>query len=114
MSRDREVYLHDLLEAADRIREYLADVDRERFLETPLVQDAVLRNLEIIGEAANRIAPDAADAMAGVEWRKIVDMRNTLIHEYAGVDLDIVWNAATVKVPEVASVVREYLERGQL
>jgi len=108
LSRDPLVFLDDILDSAGRIAEYLAGIDRDAFAGQPLLQDAVLRNLEVIGEAAKQLPDDIKAKIEGVEWRKMSGMRDVLIHEYFGVDLDIVWDAATVKVPLLAEAVRAY------
>lgn len=87
--RDR-AYLHHVLDAIGRIEIYLADVDLERFLETPLVQDAVIRHLEIIGEATKRLFDGARAASPEIPWRKVAGMRDKLIHDYVGADLNAV------------------------
>lgn len=110
MSRDERVFLEDILVAAERIGEYLVDVDRARFKSTPMIQDAVVRNLEVIGEAVKSLSDATREAMPTVEWRKIAGMRDILAHEYFGVELEIVWEAAIAKVPEAAAAVREHLE----
>lgn len=108
MSREPLVFLDDILDAADRIAEYLTGVDRDEFVGGPLLQDAVIRNLEVIGEAAKQLPDDMKAMIEGVEWRKMAGMRDILIHEYFGVDPDVVWDAATVKVPIMAEAVRGY------
>lgn len=88
--RDR-TYLHHILDAIGRIESYLADVNQERFLGTPLVQDAVIRQLEIIGEATKRLSDEARSASPEIPWRKVAGMRDKLTHDYIGTDLNAVW-----------------------
>jgi uncharacterized protein with HEPN domain len=114
LSREPRVFLDDMLESADKIAQYVRDVDSQSFRDQPLVQDAVVRNLEVIGEAAKHVPKDIENRIVGVEWRKIAGMRDILIHEYFGIDLDVVWDAATVKVPELAEAIREYLGEANL
>lgn len=84
-------YIDHMLGAIARIRSYVGRRRRAGFLRAPLLQDAVLRNIEIIGEAAGRVSPEFAARHPEIPWRDIVGMRNRLIHGYLTVNLDIVW-----------------------
>ena len=99
-------YLLHIREAIDRIQSYVDDVDEMRFPETPMIQDAVLRNLEIIGEAANctdKRYPDYARAHREVDRLVIYAMRNRISHAYHKVDLDIVWRTVHHDLPPLQS-----------
>lgn len=91
--RDR-LYLQHILDAIRRIESYLEGVDRARFDSTPLIQDGVIRQLEIIGEAAKRLSSEVRLAVPQVPWRKIAGMCDKLTHDYMGVDLEAVWLTA--------------------
>jgi uncharacterized protein with HEPN domain len=93
--RREELYLRDILEAADAIEGFIAGVTREQFLESDLLRSAVLHKLTIIGEAASRISRDFADRFPEVEWAAISGFRNIAVHQYFAVDWNIVWVAAT-------------------
>ncbi|MFM9103776.1 MAG: DUF86 domain-containing protein [Cyanobium sp.] len=84
---------------AHRAVGYCADLDRAQFEANHLMQDAVLRNLELIGEAATRIPEDVKLAHPESPWRQIIAMRNQLIHAYLGIDLDVVWDVVQVELP---------------
>lgn len=90
MNRDA-LYLRDILKAADRILEY-TEGGREAFFASHLIQDGVIRNFEIIGEAAKQVSENTRLAFPDVPWRVIGRFRDLLIHHYFGVDLDEVWN----------------------
>ena len=96
------VYLESMREAMARIRRYLGRKRRAAFLADPLLQDALIRNLEVIGEAAGRISRDLAARHPGIPWRDIAGMRHRLIHGYLKVNLDTVWQAIERDLPRLA------------
>jgi len=98
MSRDWTVQLEDIRSSIGKIRGYVESLDYSAFSNDPKTQDAVIRNLEIIGEAA-RLLPDAVKARAEeIEWRKIAALRNLLLHEYFGVSMPIIWDIVSNKL----------------
>jgi uncharacterized protein with HEPN domain len=82
MHRDYRLFLDDILEAVTKIRDYTAGLDYAAFIKDSKTQDAVVRNLEIIGEAAGRLPEPVRFAAPEIEWRKILGLRNILAHEY--------------------------------
>jgi uncharacterized protein with HEPN domain len=99
-------YLRHMLSAIDRLAELIARTDREAFDKDWVIQDAVIRELEVLGEAAGRISPEFRRAHPEIPWREITGQRHKLIHDYFVVDLGIVWTTASSNVPEVASLIR--------
>lgn len=98
MSREWRIYVSDMLACCDRVIAYTDGVSRESFDERGMVFDATVRNLELLGEAANQL-PDEVRAWAPeIEWRKLIGLRNILIHSYFGVDEDILWDVVQNKV----------------
>jgi uncharacterized protein with HEPN domain len=98
MLRDHRLYLDDIREAIRAIREYTKGLTFESFSADRKTVDAVIRNLEIIGEAARNL-PEEFKAISGdIEWRKIVGLRNLLIHEYFGVSKPVVWDIVQNKL----------------
>ncbi len=93
MSEDRllQDYLNDILESIADIRDFTAGMAKEKFYADKKTIKAVVRSLEVIGEAASKIPQNVRDNYPETPWQEIIGMRNRLIHEYFGVDLDIVW-----------------------
>ncbi|TRZ50580.1 DUF86 domain-containing protein [bacterium] len=110
MRRDFRLYLDDILEAIHQIRTYLADQGEEAFTKDRKTQDAIIRNLEIIGEAAGKLPDQIQKGEPEIDWRKIKGLRNILIHEYFGINLPIVWDVVQNKLGPLESVCRRLLE----
>lgn len=103
--KDDSVFLDHILDSIDQIGEYIAGLTFEEFLETRLVQDAVIRQLEIIGEATKNLSSDTTEKYPHIPWKAIAGMRDKLIHVYFGVDLEEVWNTVVRDVPDLKAVV---------
>lgn len=97
MTRDR-LYLHHILDALKKIEAYVA-VGRTVFLTTTHWQDAVIRQLEIVGEATKRLSSNLCASHPEVPWRRIAGLRDVLIHNYMGVDINAVWEVTQKEVP---------------
>ncbi|MBI4318112.1 MAG: DUF86 domain-containing protein [Chloroflexi bacterium] len=97
--RDVRLYIDDIVEGIEKIQEYTAAITRERFLTNTLVHDAVFRRLEIIGEAVKHIPPDFRALYPIVPWKKVAGMRDKLIHDYLGVDLELTWRVVKDDLP---------------
>jgi uncharacterized protein with HEPN domain len=108
--RDVHVYLQDILDACEKIRRYTGEMTLDQFGSDDKTVDAVIRNLEIIGEAARQVPSEIRAATSAIEWQRIAAMRNVLIHAYFGVDVEIVWDVITTKVPEMQSALRQLLD----
>ncbi len=109
MSRDWRLFLDDILHCAAKVRGYAAGMTFDQFVADERTYDAVLRNLELIGEAAKHIPEDARKEMASLDWRNIAGMRNWLAHAYFGIDNAIVWNVLEAKIPELEVAITSYL-----
>ena len=96
-------YLRHMLDAVERLGRYLEGVDRELFEADEVLQDAVIRQLEILGEAASRVTTAFRGSVPAIPWSKVISTRNRLIHGYLSVDLAIVWRTATHHVPRLRS-----------
>ncbi len=110
MSRDYKVYLDDILEAIDKIRTYTAGMSADSFAADNKTLDAVLRNLEVIGEAVKRIPDEIRLQHQQVEWKKIAGLRDILIHQYFGIDAEIIWDVVHNKLPELERQIRDAVQ----
>ena len=102
-----EVYLDDILEAIAKIEEYTKSLSYRDFSTNSLITDAVIRNLEIIGEAVKLLPAEIKKDYPEIEWKKIAGLRDILIHAYFGIDLKIVWDVIINKLPELKVSVRK-------
>ncbi len=109
MPRDYKVYLEDLLEAAGKIRRYTEGLSLHSFRNDSKTFDAVVRNLEIIGEAAKNLPKEVREKHGQVEWKRIAALRNILTHEYFGVDPEIIWDIVRHKLTDLEDVSRKIL-----
>ena len=109
MPRDYKQQLDDILQAIAFIREYVQDMDYEAFEADRKTQHAVIRNLEVIGEAARVVPDEIKEKTEEIEWYKIIAQRNILIHEYFGINLKIVWDVIQNKLDAVESTCRRLL-----
>ena len=110
MSRRSDADLvRDMLEAARRAGDYCADLQYDDFLQDNKTQDAVVRNLEILGEAAKSLSEDLRTRYDGLPWASIAGMRDRLIHDYFGVNLDIVWDVVKNDLPPLVEGLNQIL-----
>lgn len=106
--KDDKLYLVHMLERCQRITRFIAP-GKEAFMNSEELQDAVIRNIEVIGEAAKRVSLNARSQMPKLEWKSICGMRDVLIHDYIGVDLDEVWNVAAMRIPDLEAALSYYV-----
>jgi len=98
VSREWRLYVADMKACCERVSEYTSGLNREEFLNRRLVYDATLRNLELLGEAARNVPEEARVLAPDIPWRRLVGMRNVLIHGYLGIDDDIIWDIVSNEV----------------
>jgi uncharacterized protein with HEPN domain len=109
MPRDYRVYLDDILEAAGKIEEYIEGYTRREFVEDSRTVDAVIRNLMVIGEAANHVPDEVRTRYPAAQWRDMIGLRNIVVHEYFGVNLDVIWKIVQNDLPQVRVLVKKIL-----
>lgn len=107
MAHDEMLYLRHVLDAMDTVKEYLQGVNEEKFKNTRLIQDGVIRQIEIIGEAVRHVSKDIRKTYPEIPWQDVAGMRDKLIHGYFGVDIEKVWDTAQDDLP----ILREQVER---
>ncbi|PJA87094.1 MAG: DUF86 domain-containing protein [Candidatus Moranbacteria bacterium CG_4_9_14_3_um_filter_42_9] len=103
--KNDKIYIKHLLEAIQTIEIYRQGLDFDAFLKNKMAADAIIRQLEIIGEASNNISEEFQKDHSDIPWRKIIGIRNTLIHEYFGVNKKVVWDTCENDLPELKKFV---------
>ena len=106
--KDDHVYLAHILECINRVERGVS-AGKSEFMQADLQQDAVVRNLQVLSESTQRLSEDLKSRYPAVEWRKIADFRNRLVHDYLGVDLEIVWQVIERDLPELKRAIVEML-----
>ncbi len=110
MSRDLRLFLEDIHESCAKILRYTRGLSFEEFRADEKTPDAVVRNLTIIGEAVKSLPDTFKKRYPSVEWRKIAGLRDIVVHEYFGVDEDILWDVVQNKIPELSQAVARILK----
>ncbi|MDI6654450.1 MAG: DUF86 domain-containing protein [Candidatus Hydrothermarchaeota archaeon] len=99
--RPYKLFIEDTIEAMNKIERYIKNLDYDSFAENTLVIDAVVRNLEVIGEAIKNVPNSVREKYPNIPWKRMIGLRNIVIHEYFGIDLANVWKIITQNIPEV-------------
>jgi uncharacterized protein with HEPN domain len=103
MRKDDNIYLESILENIHKIEKYSAGMSKDEFYSNELVQDAVIRNIEIIGEASKKISPEFKKTYYEIAWKEMAGIRDKLIHDYLGVDIDVIWKTIQEDIPFLKS-----------
>jgi len=109
--RDPDILLDDILAALDKIVRFTDGMSRDNFLTDERTIDAVVRNLEIVGEAVRQLPESFKDRHRQIQWWQIAGMRNRIVHDYFGVDHEIIWQVVSISVPELRARIVS-LQRG--
>jgi len=104
------LYLSNIQDCIQRIESYTVE-GKEKFLETPMIQDAVIRNFEIIGEATKHLSPELKSTYPDVAWKQIAGLRDILIHDYLKVNLNRVWGIIEQSLPQLKQTVEAILRQ---
>lgn len=108
MKKDPRIYLAQILERIVRIEGFTPG-GKKSFLADPLIQDAVIRNLEVIGEASRRVGAEYQAAHPEIPWREMAGLRNILIHDYESVNLEKIWQVVEKELPSVKGALKKIL-----
>ncbi len=109
--RTYSMFIEDILESIDKIEKYIKGLKYNTFAKNDMIVDAVVRNLEIIGEAARNIPEGIREKSPNIPWARMMGLRNITIHEYFGVDLSIIWEIITRNLPATKPLVISMLKR---
>lgn len=113
MQREHDLFLKDILAAIRKIENYADKLTYEEFLKDELRQDGVVKNLEVIGEAAKNIPQDIKNRKPEIEWKKIAGLRDILTHEYFGINFEIVWDVIMNKIPDLKKNVTDLISENK-
>jgi uncharacterized protein with HEPN domain len=105
--RDDLAYIEHILLSISKIKDFTGDMTRSDFEQNEMVQDAVIRNIEIIGEVSKRVSNDLKTTYFDVPWRDMAGMRDKLIHDYMGVDIEVVWKTIKVDIPQLSVLLKK-------
>lgn len=111
--RDIILLLDDMQQSANKIKRYTENLDFDSFMSDEKTIDAVVRNFEIIGEAANRIDPNFRDSNPEIEWKRIRGFRNRIVHDYFGIDYEIVWTIIESYLDELIDWLDTIIDRNK-
>jgi len=107
MNKGDSAYIEHILDCIRKINEFSKGITLKEFKKNELVQDAIIRNIEIIGEASKKISKDTKQTYYKIPWKEISGMRDKLIHDYLGVDVDVVWKTIKTDIPALEKLIKE-------
>jgi uncharacterized protein with HEPN domain len=104
--RDDIAYIEHILLSISKIEVFTGNMTRSDFEQNEMVQDAVIRNIEIIGEVSKRVSSDLKTTYFDIPWKEMSGMRDKLIHDYMGVDIDVVWKTIKTDIPQLSILIK--------
>ncbi len=107
--KDDRLYLIHIKECVERIESYIGSARKAEFLKSTFMQDAIIRNLQVLAESTQRLSDEAKSSRKDIDWYKIAGFRNILVHDYLGLDLDTVWNIVINEIPVFKEAIEEML-----
>jgi len=108
--KDDRLYLIHISECIERIESYIGDKDKQEFMDSTLMQDAIIRNLQLLAESTQRLSDTAKERRSEVDWFKIAGFRNVLVHHYLGIDIERVWNILEKDLPVLKKTIQRMLD----
>ena len=109
--REPRLLIGDIIDAAEKIKEYTSDLSVENFISDSKTVDAVIRNFEIIGEAARRLPNKFKVSTSQIDWSRIIGFRNRIVHDYIGIDYNIVWRIVQNNIDDLINDLKELLKK---
>lgn len=107
--KDDKLYLIHIDECIERIESYIKDIDKKAFMDSTLIQDAIVRNLQIMSESTQRLSDNIKDDHTEIDWFKISGFRNVLVHDYLGIDTERIWAILVKELPVLRKAIKEML-----
>jgi uncharacterized protein with HEPN domain len=107
LKRSISLFVDDIIDSMHRIQTYIHTLNYDDFIENQMIIDAVIRNIEIIGEAANNIPNEIRNDFSDIPWKRMVGLRNIVSHGYFGIDLEIIWEIITKNLPQTKPLIVE-------
>ena len=107
--KDPFIYLKDILQAIQQISDYTNGIEHQEFEKDPKTQDAVIRQVAIIGEAASKLDSNTREAVSSIPWKHIIGMRNKLVHDYAGVLADRIWEVVQKDLEPLRQAIQSFI-----
>jgi len=108
--RTYRLFIEDIRDSIEKIERYIEGFSYKEFVENEMVVDAVVRNLEVIGEASRNIPKEIQEKYSSISWKRMIGLRNIMIHGYFGIDLSIIWEIITRNLPETKPMIVEMLK----
>ena len=109
-NRTPDLLVEDIIDSINKINKYISGIGYEKFIKDDKTADAVIRNFEIIGEASWRLPPEFKSKYSKIDWEKLRGFRNRIVHDYFGIDYEIVWNIIKTTLPEFEIGIKAILE----